>query len=703
MDARGPEPAVRSSPLDASVAEVPGIGPKRLAALEARGLATFRDVLFHLPYRYEDLRDRDLITELIPGAIATVEGALQNVQARAMRSRGWRRLTSAILKDASGATLRVAWFNLRGDGQMPANEPILLHGPVSLDKGGAVQMLHPEVYRLKAANPPALRPVYSLPPDFPQRLFAEIAAVALARAKVAFLAALPSALQSASGLPDFVSAVGYLHQPPNDADAIALSELRTPAHQALAFDEMFTLQLALGQERRRTVRRVGAALPARGGFAARLRRALPFSLTSAQERAISEISNDLTAPTQMHRILIGDVGSGKTLVAFHAMLQTVEAGWQAAMMAPTELLAEQHFENFTRHASPLGITAALLTGKLTGAERARMLRLIRGGAVQAVFGTHALFQPGVELARLGLAIIDEQHRFGVFDRARLLSRGVEANLLLMTATPIPRSLALTLLRNLDVSRLDESPAGRTPVATDIFDETQLPAVDNLVAATLTRGERAYYVLPLIDGESERESVATTAERLRATLRTARIGVLHGRMHSVEKERVMREFRDGALNLLVATTVIEVGVDVPAATLIVITAAERYGLAQLHQLRGRVGRSAMLSRCCLVISSGASSAARRRLDALAQTARGDEIAELDLRTRGPGDLFGTRQSGALPLRFGRFIRDLALIEHAGILAEKWLECDQELSSPASRPAADAIRRMLSLGFSLGDVG
>ncbi len=667
-------------------------------------MRTFRDVLLHLPHRYEDLRRRDSITELRAGMTATIEGTLHDLKTRAMRGMSWRRITTGTLEDSTGGAIRVAWFNLHGDGRMPIGEPLLLNGRVTAAADSVLQMLHPEIFRLKSTPLPALRPVYSLPPDISQRLFSTIVAQALARTIGARLGAMPTELTAETGLRDFNEALAWLHQPPPDTNLEELTEQRTPAHQALAMDEMFTFQLALAQERSRGERRVGAALKSSGEYSTQLLESLPFELTGAQRRAIDEISADLISDSQMNRILIGDVGSGKTVVAFHALLQAIDAGWQAAMMAPTELLAEQHFQNFSRLCGPLGINSALLTGKVTGSERTRMLRALHRGELKIVFGTHALFQSRVQIDRLGLAIIDEQHRFGVFDRARLMARGVQANVLLMTATPIPRSLALTLLRNLAVSILDESPPGRTPVLTEIFDEDQLAMVDRIVAAELKQGNRAYYVLPLIEGnEDQAESVAAAAKRLDGAIDGARLGTLHGRMNPAEKDRVMRQFRKGEINVLVATTVVEVGVDVPEATIIVIVAAERYGLAQLHQLRGRVGRSSTASRCCLVVSRGTLPPARARLKAVAQSTRGDEIAAIDLRTRGPGDLFGTKQSGALPLRFSSFIRDLSLIERAGELAESWLRHDPALNTEASQPAVDAIRRMMALGFSLGDVG
>jgi ATP-dependent DNA helicase RecG len=702
--ARLPPQAGSVQGLPETVAAVPGLGPKRLAALASRGLVTFDDVFVHLPYRFEDLRRRDRIGELRNGITAVIEGTLHDLKTRSMRGMSWRRMTTATLKDATGGAIRVVWFNLHGDGAMPAGEPLLAYGRVTSGAGGSLELLHPEIYRLKTSAPPPIRPVYSLPTGFPPRLFATIVAAALARAKDVELDALPEELRKLTGLPDVRTALATLHQPPTDADPVALSAGDSRAHQALALDEMFTFQLALARERARGRRRAGAVIDNTGPRSAELLAAIPFTLTAAQQRAIGEIEADLAAPPPMNRILIGDVGSGKTIVAFAAALRAVDAGWQAIIMAPTELLAEQHFGNFNRICGPLGVASALLTGRVGRPERARLLRALNRGDIAVAFGTHALFQEDVRVARLGLAVIDEQHRFGVFDRARLRALGDMANVLLMTATPIPRSLAMALLRNLDVSILDELPPNRTPVTTEVFPEEEQSAVDAIIRAALERGERVYYVLPLIEGEeADSTSVTAAARRLANQFDGHGVGVLHGRLRPAEKDRVMRRFRDGGISLLVATTVVEVGVDVPEATVIVIAAAERYGLAQLHQLRGRVGRGIRPSRCCMVVSHDANAAAEERLAALAGTSSGAAVAELDLRTRGPGDLFGTRQTGSLPLRFSRFIRDLRLIEQAGQLAEDWLQRDPDLSSSASRNAVHGIAEMMSLGFSLGDIG
>jgi ATP-dependent DNA helicase RecG len=685
------------------IANTPGIGPKRSEALRQRNIATLADALMHLPNRYVDLRKRDSIANLRGGDFAVVEGKLASVSSRPSRAMRWRRITTALLTDDRGGRLRVVWFNLRGDGRMPVDEPLLLSGSVSAAKDGSLELVHPEVHRLRGGAAPAVRPVYGLPAEVSQRVFASAVNLAFERLRTDDFGAIPRELREKRGLTAVADALRYLHQPPADADVVRLESGDTQAHHALALDEMFAFQLALARERARMERRSGAVIEPGDGISSAFVAELPFAITGAQKRAIAEIGGDLAKPSPMNRLLIGDVGSGKTVVAFWAALKAAERGWQTAMMAPTELLAEQHFASFQRLCAKSGVTAALLTAKVTGSERAWLLRALARGDIGVVFGTHALIQQEVRLRRLGLAVVDEQHRFGVFDRARLIGLGAEANVLLMTATPIPRSLALTLFRNLEVSSLDEMPPGRTPIATAVFSEQRLNEVDALVKAEIAQGRRGYYVVPVIE-DDDANSVAATARRLaQGALRGCRIGTLHGRMRPSDKERVMREFRNGALDLLVATTVVEVGIDVPEATIIAVIAAERYGLAQLHQLRGRVGRGAVASRCCLVASTGSEGSAMTRLNLLVSTSSGAELARADLAMRGPGDLLGARQAGILPLRFARYIPNHELVERAGDLAEEWLRHDPDLTTSASAGARAALARMLDWGFSLGDVG
>ncbi len=709
--APGPRPsappaAISAGPLAAELRGVRGVGPKRADALRERGLVTLGDALAHLPRRYLDLRRRDSIDALREGMDAVVAGRLEGLTIRARRYGRFRAASRAWLRDPAGAKLRVVWFNLPSYAEFPTNEPVLLVGRIAVAPEGGLQIVHPEVHRLAAGDAPAIRPIYALPAGVPQRLFGEVVAEALRRAPADRPGAIPAEMRKRENLLEPREALARLHLPPPATDFAALADGATDAHRALALDEMFAFQLALARDRLRSRARTGAALARRDdGAAARFLAALPFRPTSAQSKVILEIDVELAASVQMNRLLLGDVGSGKTLIAFWAALRAAESGWQAAIMAPTELLAEQHFRNFQRQAAGCGGLSALLTAGVAGAERARILRALERGDIPIVFGTHALIQRSVRLARLGLAVIDEQHRFGVFDRARLVALGAQANVLLMTATPIPRSLALTLFRNLDVSMLDEMPPGRAPIATRVLRE---PATDEAFAAMraeIAQGHRVYCVAPLIEDEEDgdRASVAALAKNLGRALPGARIGTMHGRMRAADKERVMRDFRDGRLDAIAATTIIEVGIDVPEATLIAVTSAERYGLAQLHQLRGRVGRGGSPGRCFLIASANASGPALARLETLARSSSGADVAHEDLRLRGPGDLLGSRQSGALALSFAAFIRDPAIISHAADLAAEWLAHDPKLELESSAGARLAIRKLVNSGFSLGDIG
>ena len=705
--AQAPPKASRLGP-DTPLSAIDGIGPKRTAALAAKNIRTVEDALLHLPSRYQDWRHRTAPADLRPGMTAVVEGELASVAEKPMRGSFWRRLVIASLIVSSTETIRLVWFNLPAymRGRLPAGERVLVHGRVTEAPQGGLEIAHPELMTLTSGEPPPIRPVYRLPREIGQRLFASIIAHALREVGARIVAAVPPEMRSATSYAPVGDALRDLHSPPAQSDIAALQAGASDAHAALAFDELFAFELALAIDRERSRRRAGLKLCADQSLTARMLSAIPFELTDAQRRAIDEIGADLAAPGQMNRMLLGDVGSGKTLVAFWAALRAVESETQAVMMAPTEILAEQHFRSFRNICGKLDVPAALLTASITPAERSATLRGLETGRIAIAFGTHALIQQRVRVRKLGLGIIDEQHRFGVFDRARLKSLGPAANLLMMTATPIPRSLAMNLFANLDVSVLDEMPVGRTPVETELFDEEQLGAVDAIVKREIDAKHRAYYVLPRIDADDEEDlrSVNATATRLRkGALKGARIAVVHGRMRGEEKHRVMKDFRDGAIDVLVATTVIEVGIDVAAATLIVVFAAERYGLAQLHQLRGRVGRGEVASRCILIASSDADPNARERLDVMVRCRNGSEVAEEDLRLRGPGDLLGSRQTGALPLRFGDFIRDASMIEHARGLAEEWLRRDPHLESPQSAGARASVQRMLAYGFSLADVG
>ncbi len=484
-----------------------GIGPKRAAALEARGIVTAGEVVFHLPARYQDWRERTSLEDLRAGNIVVVEGDLGKISERPMRGSRWRRLASGWLNVAE-RQIRLVWFNLPAymRGYLPGGERVLVRGRVTTAADGGIEIAQPELHRLSDGEPKGIRPVYRLPPIVGQRLFASLVTRTLAEAGDSIRGALPEELRDE--IPSVREALRYLHDPPPDADVEALANGESRGHQALAFDELFAFELALSIERVRSARRVGFALDGSQSLSKRMLAELPFALTRSQALAIDEIGADLARPNQMNRLLMGDVGSGKTIVAFWAMLRAVECGHQAAMMAPTELLAEQHYRGFARACARLNVKSALLTGAVTGAARKQVLRGLASGEIGAVFGTHALIQERVRMRELALGVIDEQHRFGVFDRAKMKAIGPKANLLMMTATPIPRSLAMSLFANLDVSFLDELPAGRTPIATEIYAEDALEQVHDALRAEVDAGGRAYYIVPFIEGdEDEAKSVS----------------------------------------------------------------------------------------------------------------------------------------------------------------------------------------------------
>ena len=702
--------SIKAISLKSPIAAMVGIGPKRADALAAKRIVTVEDLLFHLPARYQDWRERRKVAELEPGSIAVVEGVLSGVRERPMPGARWRRLVTASLTDVASAQLRLVWFNLPSymRGKMPDGLRIAAYGRVTKADDGHVEMMQPELRSEANDKGSPIRPVYRIPDGIPQRLYASIVAQALEHAAPKISGAIPEPQRAAGEHLPIARALDYLHRPPTDADLKELAKGRSIGHRTLAFDELYAFELAMCVERERSARRPGLELRAHSTLTAKFIETIPFRMTGAQRRTLDEIGADLESSRQMNRILIGDVGSGKTAVAFWAMLRAVESGAQAIMMAPTELLAEQHHRSFQKLCGGLGVRSELLTARIAGATRTGTLRDLARGDLPIAFGTQALIQQHVRVAKLGLGIVDEQHRFGVFDRAKLKALGPKANVLMMTATPIPRSLAMSLFANLDVSVLDELPPGRTPITTEIFSEDRLDEVDRIAHDEIAREHRAYYVLPLIDNDDDEDAEVKTVNAMAARmkkgrLRDAGIGILHGRMKGVEKDRVMREFRDGIIKVLIATTVVEVGIDVPEATIIAIIAAERYGLAQLHQLRGRVGRGQAASRCCLVMSREADDAAQARLQVMIECTTGNAVAQADLDLRGPGDLLGARQTGALPLRFLRYIDDPMMIGRARAMAEEWLKTDPKLATAASRGAKVALRKLLAMGFSLADVG
>jgi ATP-dependent DNA helicase RecG len=665
------------------------VGPARARALAAAGSITVGDLLLHhLPFRYEDRRVVTPVASAFAGVAATFRGRLVELRRIRTRRRGFS-LVRGFVEDATGR-LPVVWFNRPYLANLadPASlkEEHLLHGSVREAKGGGVELLNPSCEPAAGAVHSArIVPVYPalkpLGPALLRRLMDSLLAEADLRQVPETL---PADLLERHGLPCLGEALEALHRP-RDEEVEALNARRTPAHRRLIYGELLEMQVALALRREREARELRSRRYRLGPATLRqVRQSLPFKLTAAQEKVLGEIVADLGTAHPMHRLLQGDVGSGKTAVAALALALALESGFQGAFMAPTELLAEQHYAGLARLLGGRYRTVLLTGGTADASLRAR----IASGEAQLVVGTHALIQAGVELRNLGLAVIDEQHRFGVVQRELLRRKGARPDVLLMTATPIPRSLALTAWGDLPVSTLDEMPPGRTPVSTEVVPVRVRRQVYRRMREAVAAGARAYVVVPLID-ESDRAgavSLAEVEERVREALAGFPVAVLHGRLPAAERERTMRAFAAGEVRALVATTVIEVGVDVPEATWMVIESAERFGLAQLHQLRGRVGRGSGASVCVAIHGPAGrlTAAGRERLAVFASTQDGFEIAERDLLLRGPGDVLGTRQAGLAPLRMARLPEDWDWLVKARDDARELLG---RLDEPARRALAD----------------
>jgi ATP-dependent DNA helicase RecG len=650
---------------------------ERLARL---GIHTIQDLLFHLPLRYQDRTRIQLIGGLRHGDQAVIEGMVELAEVKF----GRRRSLLVSLADGSGSIiLRFFYFSaaqqqglLRGSRLRCFGE--VRNGPHSLE------MVHPEYQRLEADRPlevaDHLTPIYPTTEGVHQltlRGLTDQALALLAQQPNALCEWLPPALLERLRLPDLVKALHYLHRPPPDAPQDQLLAGSHPAQQRLTFEELLAHQISLRQLRERQRRSRAPSLNGDTDLRAQLIQRLAFQLTAAQQRVVGEIEQDLQQAVPMQRLVQGDVGSGKTIVSALAALQAVEAGHQVALMAPTELLAEQHLGNFLHWLEPLGVELAWLTGRLKGKPREQVLAKVAGGSAQVVVGTHALFQQDVIFARLGLVIIDEQHRFGVHQRLALREKGNihhTPHQLIMTATPIPRTLAMTAYADLDLSIIDELPPGRQPVTTVAIPDTRRAEVVARVRAACAEQRQIYWVCTLIE-ESEAmqcQAAEDTAQLLAEALPELSVGLVHGRVKADDKERVMARFQAGQLDLLVATTVIEVGVDVPNASLMIIENPERLGLAQLHQLRGRVGRGDTESHCVLMYHPPLSQNARHRLAILRETSDGFQIAQQDLAMRGPGEVLGTRQTGEMQLRIADLVRDQALLDDVRSAADLMLQ-------------------------------
>ena len=680
-----------------------GVGDALAERLRALGVQTTQDLLFLLPLRYEDRTRIVPLGELLAGQRAAVEGEVLLTE---VAFRGRRQMLCKIADGSGFLTLRFFYFTAQQQTGLARGVRIRCFGEARRGPTG-LEIVHPEYRRGDAAAARAaedhLTPIYPATEGVTQGRLRQLVGLALDQTSARELEDwLPPAVLADSRMPSLREALVYVHRPPADAPVDELLEWRHPAQRRLAFEELLAHQLSLKLLRQRIQSDPGWPLVTDGSLKAGLLSALPFRLTSAQQRTLREIESDLATPKPMLRLVQGDVGCGKTLVAALAATQAVQLRRQVALMAPTELLADQHAQNFRRWFEPLGLPVALLTGRQTGKARAAVLAGIREGHAPIVIGTHALFQESVQFHSLALVIVDEQHRFGVHQRLSLREKGGreghQPHQLIMTATPIPRTLAMTAYADLDVSVIDELPPGRTPVKTVVLAETRRDEVVMRIRTACLEGRQAYWVCPLIDESEEMpyQAAEETAAALAAALPELSVGLVHGRMPAAAKELGMRRFKDGEIQLLVATTVIEVGVDVPNATLMVIENAERMGLAQLHQLRGRVGRGRHASSCLLMYRAPLSLLARERLAVMRDTNDGFVVARRDLELRGPGELMGTRQTGLAQMRVADLLRDADLLPKVQIAAETMLR-DWPLN------VAPLVRRWVGHAEQYGRVG
>ena len=674
---------------DTPVTELKGIGPKNAERLRKLGIENVQDLLFHLPVRYQDRTRIVPIGSLRSGDQAVIQGEVELADIRY----GRRRSLMVRLSDGTGSImLRFFHFSNAQKSNMARGVWLRCFGEVR-NGPHSYELIHPEVQRVAEDEPAeveqALTPIYPTTEGMHQLTWRDLTENALGLlGRGGLQELLPRSVLDEYRMPPLADAVRLLHRPPPDQSRELLSESGHPAQRRLALEELLAHQLSLRVLRQRQ-RRLGAPRLAGDGSLQRvLLDRLPFTLTSAQQRVLDELRRDLAATQPALRLVQGDVGSGKTVVAALAALCCMEAGYQVALMAPTELLAEQHLRSFTTWLEPLGVTPGWLSGRHKGKRREAILQGLADGSTQVVVGTHALFQEDVVFDRLGLVIVDEQHRFGVHQRLALREKGAAGQLphqLVMTATPIPRTLAMTAYADLDLSVIDELPPGRKPATTVVVADKRRAEVIERVARACSEGRQAYWVCTLIE-ESEAlqcEAAEDTASALAEALEGLRIGLVHGRLKAAEKESVMAAFKSAEIDLLVATTVIEVGVDVPNASLMVIENAERLGLSQLHQLRGRIGRGAQQSHCVLLYHPPLGSVAQERLSVMRETTDGFVIARRDLEIRGPGEVLGTRQTGEMQFRIADLLRDQDLVPGVQTLAERLLKEHPEVVEPLIR--------------------
>jgi ATP-dependent DNA helicase RecG len=675
------------SKLTLPVQYLKGVGPKMAQRLLAKKINTVEDLLYFLPRTYEDRREIKKINHLETGKIQTVAG---NVVAAEYKYYGRKRILEITISDNT-ANLTAKWFK----GQMPYLLDVFKKGTRVIFTGEArpnyagKAMIHPEYEILEEdeaenlLNFKRIVPIYSETEGLHQKYLRKIMYQALENYARYVISPIPADICQKRDLPNIQESLRSVHFPENNKYLEEYNSNRSPAHRRLIYDEFFFFQLGMAIKKTGRILDAGIKFNIEGNLLNKFFKLLPFDLTMAQKRVINEIQADLAKETAMNRLLQGDVGSGKTIVSMTAMVTACENSYQAAIMAPTEILAQQHYQNIQNWASALGLKAVMLIGGLNTTQRKEALDKINSGEANIVIGTHALISEGVDFHRLGLVVIDEQHRFGVMQRATLRGKGINADVLVMTATPIPRTLAMTVYGDLDVSVIDEMPAGKKPVRTVLMGENKRGNVYQLIREELAKGHQAFIVYPLVE-QSENldlKDATNMAEHLqRDIFPDYKVGLIHGKMKEKEKDAVMKDFLANKINILVSTTVIEVGIDVPRASLMVIEHAERFGLSQLHQLRGRVGRREIASTCVLLANYASSPDARKRLKVMEKTTDGFVIAEEDLAIRGPGDFLGTRQSGLPDFRIASIIRDARILNDAKEDAFKLAASDPFLEKP-----------------------
>jgi len=691
--------------LQTGIQFIKGVGPKLSELLAKRDIHTVEEALFCLPIRYEDRRQLIPINQLRPGNLQVFQGTV--VSAESTTTKGGRKVFEAIVQDDSGSIV-LKWFQANGvwmKRTWQVGRLGVFTGEIS-SFGYQREVHHPDVEWLEKGadvrsymeadpvNFGCIVSVYPLTEGLHQKGMRRV----MRQVVDTFLPnvdnVLPASILARYGFMPLQDALGQVHLPPAEAQLHDLNEGRTQAHRSLAFDEFFFWEVGLALKKQGIALEEGIPFQVTHRYTKELAKLLPFQLTTAQRRVLSEIKNDMMAPHPMHRLVQGDVGSGKTVVALMAALVAVENGYQVAIMAPTEILAEQHWHTIHHWCEQLGISVVLLTSGMKGKAKNETMEQVADGRATIVIGTHAVIQDKVDFNRLGLGIVDEQHRFGVLQRGILKKKGTNPDILVMTATPIPRTLAMTLFGDLSLSVIDELPPGRTPVDTKVYCESRRPQVYERIREEVAQGRQVYVIYPLVEESEKSDLKAATqmAEHLQHDIFPGmRIGLLHGRMKPDEKEGVMYSFKDKKLDILVATTVIEVGIDVPNATLMVIEHAERFGLSQLHQLRGRVGRGSHRSRCILLTSGKFSEDGEKRLRVMEATTDGFKIAEADLEIRGPGDFLGTRQSGMPDFRVASILRDGAILEQARTAALDLIEQDSRLTTSDGKRIKDELLR------------